>query len=428
MKKITLILIIGLSLLTTTVLWLLGKSDLNLVLDSGWRSASQILALLGTVITAQTLILSAKISKLEDWLDGLDKQLHLHRWLGSMGFIFLLHHPILLVVESLPDLALTANYLFISEIFSYSLGVISLYLMIFGFMCMVFVKLPYQWWLRSHQFLGLSFLFGSLHALVIGSDLAANLPLRLWLWAWLALGIMAGSYSQVWLKIYGRKLKYQISKVEVLPDTLRVKLKPLARPLKFLPGQFVFAEFSLAGLAKESHPFSISSAPSDPEIELTIKRLGDYTNILPAAQVGDLVVLKGPFGRFGQLTGKTDLNQVWVAGGIGITPFMSMLRAEVYESSGRAIQLHYIFKDQEKAIFLPELQELAEKLPDVKIVLHETSTEGRFKLAKITNILDWGTVTSIYCGPEPMMQSLSQEALALKVKSDRIHFEQFSFV
>lgn len=428
MKKIITILIIILSLAMTVSLWLSGKSDISLTLKDNLRSLSQILALLGTVITAQTLILSAKISQLESWLDGLDKQLHLHRWLGSLGFIFLLNHPILLVIDSLPDLGLSVNYLFLSQILSYNLGVISLYLMIFGFVCMIFVKLPYQWWLKSHQALGLSFLVGSFHALIIGSDLATNIALRYWLWFWLVAGVLAAFYAQIWYKIFGKKYLYLISQVEILPKALRVKLKPVDLPLIFSPGQFVSAEFQLVGLPKESHPFSISSTSSDPELELTIKRLGDYTNLLAAAQVGDLVTVKGPFGKFGQLAGKNDLNQIWVAGGIGITPFMSLLRAEVVEPTPRVIQLHYIFRNQDQAIFLPELQQLAQQLPHVKIFLHETASEGHFKLKNLKSSVDWKTVVAIYCGPESMMRALSQEAINLQVNPSKIHFEEFSFI
>ena len=107
--------------------------------------------------------------------------------------------------------------------------------------------------------------------------------------------------------------------------TLSVALAPVRKPLSFTPGQFVFLALGGTG-GWERHPFSVSSAPSDPRLELTIKASGDYTRELyDQLQPGVPAKLAGPFGGFDYRQGGHD--QIWIAGGIGVTPFLSWIRS-----------------------------------------------------------------------------------------------------
>ena len=98
-----------------------------------------------------------------------------------------------------------------------------------------------------------------------------------------------------------------------------------AAPLAFTPGQFIVLAFGGAG-AWERHPFSVASAPSERLLEVSIKASGDYTRDLhDKVQKGTPAKVAGPFGGFDYRRGGQD--QIWIAGGIGVTPFLSWIRS-----------------------------------------------------------------------------------------------------
>ena len=111
----------------------------------------------------------------------------------------------------------------------------------------------------------------------------------------------------------------------VAPGLVDVHLRPLGKPLDFRPGQFAMIYLE----AKDGwhrHPFTISGSPGDKSIRITVKALGDHTTRLPeAVQPGMPAVVSGPYGTFDRLRG-TD-RQVWIAGGVGVAPFLSWLRS-----------------------------------------------------------------------------------------------------
>lgn len=131
-------------------------------------------------------------------------------------------------------------------------------------------------------------------------------------------------------------LDYQVSSVrEVGQGFTEICLVPLGRPAAFAPGQF--AMLFLEG--KEGwhrHPFTISSSPQDKVLRFAVKALGDGTSELAdIVRPGVPAVIGGPFGRFSHDKGTS--TQVWIAGGIGVTPFLSWLRAlDAHPLRGRA--------------------------------------------------------------------------------------------
>ncbi|MDP1644049.1 MAG: FAD-binding oxidoreductase [Thiobacillus sp.] len=103
-------------------------------------------------------------------------------------------------------------------------------------------------------------------------------------------------------------------------------------------GQFAFVTFDQS---EGPHPFTISSAwHGNGKLFFLIKGIGDYTSTLPATlKVGDLVKVEGPYGRFA--FGGRKPRQIWVAGGIGITPFVARMQALASKPDGKSIDLFY---------------------------------------------------------------------------------------
>ncbi|MFA6513355.1 MAG: ferric reductase-like transmembrane domain-containing protein, partial [Patescibacteria group bacterium] len=305
-------------LLLTINLWLLSKTDFKIVFQQPYRSLGQIFGLLGIVLMSMTLIMTTRIKKMEELFGGMDKVYSTHHILGAVSFIFLINHPLLFIVQSLPNLKVASLYLYPGVDLAYNLGIFGIYVMILSFVFMVFIKLPYHIWKITHQSLGLAFLLGAVHSLIIVSDVSAYPPLKIWIGFMIGIGLLSALYTIFFYQHLGPKFSYEIDKIERSLDIINIYLRPLGKKIiNFIPGQFVYARFNNQVVGTEPHPFSLSSAPSDPLIRLTIKITGDYTLKLPNLKRGDRTYLFGPYGSFGQNINKE--KSIWIGGGIGIT-------------------------------------------------------------------------------------------------------------
>jgi predicted ferric reductase len=375
------------------------------------------------------LILSTRSRFFEDMIGGLDKVYEMHHLVGSLSFILLINHPLLLVIKALPQASLVSQYLLIGNFLPYNLGVIAIYLMILAFIFMVFIRLPYHIWLRTHQLLGFAGIIGSIHALLITSDISTYFPLRLWMIFWIFLGSMSFLYVFFYYKWIASVFVYEISKIERALDVINVYAKPTRRKISFAPGQFAYVGFKNKNLGGEQHPFSFSSAPQEEEVRFSIKMLGDYTVKLPLLKKGDRMYIKGPYGKFGDVYVKGKRPLVWIVGGIGVTPFLSMLRNEKQLIEERSIVLFYCFSSKEEGMFAEEIRQLVENKKSIEV--HEwCSTErGRFNIPKILEILEkYDNYDVQICGPGPMMESLKQQFEEIGVNDERIIFEKFQIV
>lgn len=425
-KKLGPYLLIPLLLLITFNLWLSSKSNLTSLWGSPLRSLSQIVALLGLILIALNLFLSTKIFK------ELDKIYNLHHLLGSIAFIMVLNHPLLLAISVLPQKNLALLYLLPSTDLSYSLGVFALYAMIFSFVFMVFIKLPYHLWKTTHQALGLAFLFMSGHALLISSDLSSFYPLRLWVMSFLGLGIASSFYT---IFLYPRlgQYRYRLEKIERVLDIVILSLSPLGKVLKFSPGQFAYFKFNDPVLGREAHPFSFASSPREKMIRICAKVVGDYTLNLSLLNTGTQVRLTGPYGKFGAEK-KGNLNSLWLAGGIGVTPFLSMLQSYLpagrqAKPQGRKIDFYYSFRKREEGVFASEIRETVKKIPEVNFVEWCSYEKGRLTALSLAKQIDFEKIDQILlCGPTLMMESLNQQFINLGVSKEKIYFENFSFL
>ena len=114
----------------------------------------------------------------------------------------------------------------------------------------------------------------------------------------------------------GRR-RYRVDEVRRLDeDAVEVTMTPVERPMRFQAGQFVYATFLQSGIPRESHPFTVASAPGDDSVRLAVKRLGDFTGSLMKLRPGAEARLEGPFGSF-CLREDPAQSQTWIAGGIG---------------------------------------------------------------------------------------------------------------
>jgi ferredoxin-NADP reductase len=211
---------------------------------------------------------------------------------------------------------------------------------------------------------------------------------------------------------------------------------PRGRPFHFLPGQFQFLRLLDSNVPAEEHPFTIASSPSQPErISLTIKACGNFTALIDRIRVGDRAIVHGPFGRFSYDLHADEGHLVFIAGGVGITPLMSMLRAMRDRGESRRVTLLYASREVNDIVFGPELAAMeGRQCPALKVV-HVLSQPpswwaaetGRVDASRLHEWCQGLEDKAFYlCCPSQMNADLVRGLRKQGVKASRIHGDYFS--
>ena len=287
-------------------------------------------------------------------------------------------------------------------------------------------KIPYHRWIVTHRFMGLCYAVVSVHVFLVLFDGEA-IPLLSGPGVFLALVLLAG------LAAYGyrqfvhprrRSHSFRLATVNRLERATEVVLKPKDGMFTFEPGQFAFVTIDADGF-REAHPFTISSGAQEPRLRFTMKVVGDYTRrVRDDLAAGVDVDIEGPYGRFNPLSGPEQ--QVWVAGGIGITPFLSVLRT-LEPGHGRTIRLYYGVRRAPEALFFDELAARAAALGGVTIRRFSSETGARIDADAIQDDLGGGLDTWGYylCGPKSLVAAVSDGLKKQGVPPRRLHSEEF---
>ena len=226
----------------------------------------------------------------------------------------------------------------------------------------------------------------------------------------------------------------------VIPERGRATtlvLRPLGhRGLRFLPGQFAWLTLGKTPFAVEDHPFSFSSsAEHATEVAMTIKEAGDFTSAVKHIAPGTPAYLEGPHGAF-TIDRYPGSGCVFVAGGVGITPVMSMLRTLADRSDRRPQLLVYGARSWEEITFREELERLRSRL-DLRVVyvLSDPSEDWRGERGRITyDLLErhlprgQAVVPLLHLRSAPMMDAVEHALRRAGVPWPSIYTERFSMV
>lgn len=409
------------------VLWLF--QDLSLARFSNLQififSLAKIAGLTGMALFSLTIILSSRLKIFEKLFKGINGVYINHHFMGGLAFSLLLFHPLLLALSYLlisPESAIL--FLLSFAYWPRNYGRIALSIMIVALIITFYINLKYQIWKFSHKFLGLAFIFAFLHILFIGSDIAINPFLKIYFLTLGTLGISAFLYRAIFGKFLVKKFEYVIENIINLPDyTMEIEMRPAKKELKFLPGQFVFTSFVSESISKEFHPFSMSSSDSSP-LKIAIKELGDYTQKIKGLKKGDKVKIEGPYGKFNfKNFGE---KQIWIAGGIGVVPFLSMARSLTSGDSNYKIDLYYSAKNDNSFVFSDELIQISKNNANLKIMLWQTDKQGFITAEAIKKTSsEINNCEILICGPQVMMTELKKQFLKLGIKKNKIQTEEF---
>ncbi len=207
----------------------------------------------------------------------------------------------------------------------------------------------------------------------------------------------------------------------------------------FQPGQFAWLTIWDSPLKDHEHPFSISSSAEETDrLTFTIKELGDFTSRIKTINAGQHVYVDGPFGGFSIDRHPHAQEIVLIAGGIGITPMMSMLSTLADRGDQRPLTLIYANKTMEAATFLEEIETLTTKLNLTLVHVPEIPPEGWQGESGFVNaqILDKylpknrtrDRVEIFICGPGPMMNAVEKALEQIGVPIGDFHSERFDLV
>lgn len=218
--------------------------------------------------------------------------------------------------------------------------------------------------------------------------------------------------------------------VDTLSETsfgLRVKL---AKPVSFLPGQYV--NVTVPGTGKH-RSYSFSSAPGADEATFLIRNLpgGVMSSYLgERAKAGDSVTLTGPMGAF--YLRPIERAQLWLAGGTGLAPLLSMLEQAAEQGTDHPIVLYYAVTRAADLVELDRVQELAAKIGNVTVITilaaEEDAHERKgFVTDHVTaEDLNGGDCDVYLCGPPPMVDAVRGHFGKLGVEPANFYFEKFN--
>lgn len=202
----------------------------------------------------------------------------------------------------------------------------------------------------------------------------------------------------------------------------------------FLPGQFCYLRLHTSETGGEEHPFTLSSSPTTTTIAMTIKNLGNYTAKLAHLKTGTPVSIDGPYGIF---TPAADgRKKVFIAGGIGITPFMSILSTWYKEENIPDTTLIWSVRTEEDLIDLQHFEKMHTTCPWFTFIPALTKSQNRnYRQGRINRDLlseiftdsDISPTDVFICGPAPMVRITNRYCRSCGVPRRNIHFERFSF-
>lgn len=391
--------------------------------------------LLSIALMSLTMFLATRPVWLEAPLGGMDRVYRTHKWAGILAVSFAALHWL---IEMSGDILKSTigregrvpkekftGLLEILRDLSKDMGEWALYAVLVMLAITLWKKFPYRTWRFLHRAMPVLYLMLAFHAALLA-------PQDYWLQpigALLAVLLVAGVYGALRSLLGGigrsREATGHIVAIEHPAADITTVLCHLGPNWRgHHPGQFAFVTFD----DKEgAHPFTIASADrgdqGDRSISFQIKALGDYTNDLSRRlQPGQAVRIEGPYGRFEIDRCNPRARQVWIAGGIGITPFLAWLESlQATPEKAPAADLHYCTRDQAQDAFVPRLQALCAALPGIRLQIHDARQGDLLSAASLgetRNTEIW------FCGPSGLANALRAGICAMGWRP-RFHQEAF---
>ena len=386
--------------------------------------AAEVIGSNNLVLMACSLFLSTRPKWAEKYFGGLDKMYMTHRHTGTAAFLLIFAH--VLTVPITTTGWLLGNYL---GVIAFT-GIVSIVLITLAPRIPFLNRLTgsdYEDWKKLKRWIGIFFILAFFHSLTVAA-LDAKIAIT-WTMIFFIIGTVSYLYTEIFSGLFRKSLPYKVESVRHPNNsstevTLRAQKTPIK---KQRAGQFLFVRFPSEKDLNESHPFTISSAPAEDVLRLTIKASGNFTRDLFAKlKEGADAVVEGAHGMFNYKTGGQ--KQIWIAGGIGLTPFLSFIR-DMNGTLAHDVDFYYTVRHPEEALFMDEIKAAEERNPRLRMHIRFSATEGSLTIDHILKNAN-GNIRDVHvylCGPLPMIQAFEKKFLELGLPQNQIHYEEFNF-
>ena len=361
-------------------------------------------------LMAWSFLLAVRIRLLEPIFGGLDRMYQVHRWAGTLSVLAMFLHVRLepeveggilgasrAVADTAEGLAGVGEYL------------------IYGLVALSLIRwMPYRIWRHTHKLLGIPFAFASWHFVTAEKTYANNSPWGWYFGAIMGVGLLAYLYRVVIRDMLFRGRSYTVVNTTTRGSTLELELAPKGRKLRHEPGEFAVLKIQERGLS-EPHLFTIASSPDSPNLRFSIRDLGDWTKrLLTEDLMGSTVLVEGPYGHLRPIPDDGG-PALWIAGGVGITPFLSAVESLDPAGTGPVPTLVYCVRDRDDATGLERLEAADRRgLIDLDVV---ASSEGvRFSGEYLADLVGGASLADthvVVCGPAGLVNDAAAAAQRL---------------
>lgn len=423
--------LIAVSLILTYVLWLWVLWQNDSWYDSKWIYMAKVGSHGAVVLMSWAFLLATRFKPIEWLFGGLDKVYFAHRRVGVAAFAIIWLHPIGLALGMAENWQGALYYLFVPSTYVRWSGTVALLAFVLLVILSLATTVAYHHWKKTHDWFGAVYVLVIIHGMISPGEIKTYALLTTWHGIWAALGLSAYVYIRFLYRHMGPLFDYKVSEVREKGDAItEIEFTPQGRPLRAEPGQFVYIAFDEAdAISDEPHPFSLSGDPGSRTLRLSIKRLGDWTSDVSKVRIGEQTRVWGPYGHFSEtLFQNPGKPAVFLAGGIGVTPFLNLMQSKALQKRPGPVTMIYSVPQASQAVYREDLEAYAEKRDDHKVVTHLSNEEGFINQAYLEKTLSHPLQDAIYmvCGPAVMMQAMETLLSKAGVPSDFIVMEDFS--
>jgi predicted ferric reductase len=382
------------------------------------REGLYLTGLASFALMSLVMLLAVRPAWLEKPLGGMDRIYRLHKWTGilaiGLGAAHWLAEQSGGLIKSLigkagrpPKPQHDALYAQLREL-AEGMGEWAFYVAIAILVLTLWKRFPYHWWRLVHRAMPALYLMLAFHAALLAPPAWWAQPAGALLALCLAVGVPAAFVSLAGRIGRRRRVSGTVTAVTQSGDVTEIDCRLDGR-FAHRPGQFAFVTFDPA---EGAHPFTIASADrGDGTVRFCVKALGDHTRKLgQTLAAGQAVRVEGPYGRFQLDRRDPQRRQVWVAGGVGVTPFLAWLEAQrANPEKATPADLHYCTRDGAVDPFVGRLEALCAGLPAIRLRVHD-ARRGELLDAGMLGLADGGKMKAEvwYCGPQGLAEALKQ--------------------
>ena len=394
----------------------------------------------GTRLTLATLSLSSGVAAfslmgaaamlgsrwkvIESLFGGLDHVYLAHKWMGVWALAFASFHLAFKAGIGAWD---TASIITLPPFFTRLVRQLSFVALMLIVLLALNRKIPYNHWRLWHKSSGALFLIVILHWLSFESPITLGSAAGTWLATVSVLGVAGAGYKLLLYPFISDHAEYRVVAVTPGAAALHLVMAPVRNPVRFEAGQFAFIRMKVDGL-REPHPFTIASGnDGQGHVHFVIRGLGDYTQkLVRDATVGMYADVYAPYGRFKRST--TAKREVWIGGGVGISPFISWLTDQSAGGFDK-VTLFYFFTPGREFPSSDVLADLARrrKAEYISVAAGVTSPEFTRRFHDIVQSAGAESVSIRFCGPIGLLKAIRRTMREHGIPDANLRYEYFEF-